>query len=68
MCEIRRRPTLPGRLHPSTIGAERLNFRVRKGNGCGPLASTTETVELVLKELNSEHELKCVLISVPDVA
>ena len=29
---IRRRPTLPGRLQPSTIGAERLNFCVRYGN------------------------------------
>ena len=45
--ELRRRPTLPGRLHPSTIGAERLNFRVRNGNGCGPLASTTEKGELI---------------------
>ena len=41
--EIRRRPTLPGRIHPSTIGADRLNFRVRNGNGCGPVAIATET-------------------------
>ena len=40
--EIRRRPTLPGTLVPSTIGAERLNFRVRDGNGCDPLAIATE--------------------------
>ncbi len=38
---IRRRPTLPGDLSPSTIGAERLNFRVRDGNGCDPLAMAT---------------------------
>jgi hypothetical protein len=25
----------------STIGAERLNFRVRDGNGCGPFAIAT---------------------------
>jgi hypothetical protein len=40
--EIRRRPTLPGRIHPSTIGAGRLNFRVRNGNGCDPVAIATE--------------------------
>ena len=37
----RQRPTLP-HSHPcSTIGAERLNCRVRNGNGCGPLAMVT---------------------------
>jgi hypothetical protein len=40
-CEIRRRPTLPGDLSPSTIGAGGLNFRVRKGNGCDPAAMAT---------------------------
>ena len=40
--EIRRRPTLPGGLPPSTIGADRLNFRVRDGNGCDPVAMATE--------------------------
>ena len=44
MGEIRRRPTLPGRLHPSTIGAGGLNFRVRNGNGCDPAAIATETL------------------------
>src|SRR5262245_24881386 len=39
--QSRRRPTLPGHLYPSTIGAERLNFRVRDGNGCDPLAMAT---------------------------
>ena len=32
----RRRPTLPRALARSTIGAIRLNDRVRDGNGCGP--------------------------------
>ena len=41
-CEIRRRPTLPGGLPPSTIGAGSLNFRVRDGNGCDPAAMATE--------------------------
>jgi hypothetical protein len=41
--EIRRRPTLPGSLPPSTIGAGGLNFRVRNGNGCDPSAVATET-------------------------
>src|ERR687889_624490 len=34
----RRRPTLPRPLGRSTIGAARLNDRVRDGNGCGPCA------------------------------
>src|ERR1041384_6721007 len=33
-----RRPTLPRSLNRSTIGAARLNDRVRNGNGCGPRA------------------------------
>ena len=42
LIEIRRRPTLPGDYSPSTIGADRLNFRVRDGNGCDPVAMVTE--------------------------
>src|SRR4051794_7031603 len=38
----RRRPTLPGPCEPSTIGAERLNFSVRNGKRCFPLAIATE--------------------------
>ena len=34
----RQRPTLTGGQPPTTIGAEKLNFRVRYGNGCGLLA------------------------------
>jgi hypothetical protein len=37
----RRRPTLPGGLPPSTIGAGGLNFRVREGNGCVSTAMAT---------------------------
>ena len=37
-----RRPTLPHSYPCSTIGPERLNFRVRDGNGCDPLGITTE--------------------------
>ena len=37
----RQRPTLPRSCPRSTIGAERLNDRVRNGNGCGPLAMVT---------------------------
>ena len=51
---IRRRPTLPGRLHPSTIGAGGLNFRVRNGNGCGPTAITTGQTGLPI-HLNNPH-------------
>ncbi len=39
--KIRRRPTLPGGYPPSTIGAGRLNFRVRDGNGCDSAAMAT---------------------------
>ena len=35
------RPTLTGALAPTTIGAEKLNFRVRYGNGCDLLAIVT---------------------------
>ena len=38
---IRQRPTLPSRLQPSTIGAERLNFCVRHGNRWIPFAIVT---------------------------
>ena len=38
---IGRRPTLPHTHACSTIGAERLNFRVRDGNGCDPLGKVT---------------------------
>ena len=38
---IRRRPTLPGRVQPRTIGAEGLNFCVRYGNRWGPFAIAT---------------------------
>ena len=41
---IRPRPTLPHSCPCSTIGAERLNFRVRNGNGCDPFAIATENV------------------------
>ena len=40
--EIRRRPTLPGTLVPSSIGAGGLNCRVQNGNGCDPAAIATE--------------------------
>src|SRR5205085_1341947 len=42
---IRRRPTLPRSFPRSTIGSERLNFRVRDGNGCDPLDKTTGNLE-----------------------
>ena len=48
-----RRPTLPGSCPPSTIGAERLNFCVRYGNRCSPLAIVTKL------------SLECFLTSIP---
>ena len=44
LCVVRRRPSLPHGLPCSTIGAERLNFRVRNGTGCFPDALITETL------------------------
>ena len=41
---VRRRPTLPPRLQGSTIGAERLSFRVRNGAGRFPFAMVAVTL------------------------
>ena len=41
---LRRRPTLPPRHQGSTIGAERLSFRVRNVTGRFPLAMAAETL------------------------
>src|SRR4051812_13960276 len=41
---VRRRPTLPRSGPRSTIGAERLSFRVRDGTGRFPLAMVAETL------------------------
>ena len=41
---VRQRPTLPQGPPCSTIGAERLSFRVRNGTGRFPLAMTAETL------------------------
>ena len=52
-----RLPTLPGRYHPSTIGVKRLNFCVRYGYRCLPLAIVTRlktTLELLVY---FKHEL-----------
>ena len=60
--EVRRRSTLP-QGHPcSTIDAERLNFRVRNGTGCFPLAMTAETL---LRCQNLDRNLSIVIL-VPD--
>ena len=39
--KFRQRPSLPGRVQPSTFGAKRLNFCVRNGNRWDPLAIAT---------------------------
>ena len=44
---IWQRPTLPPSRPGSTIGAEGLNFRVRNGNGCDPLAKATKKLYIV---------------------
>ena len=50
--EMRQRPTLPGRLQPSTIGVLRLNFCVRNGNRWNPQAITTAMGELCCSGCN----------------
>src|SRR4051795_7650551 len=44
MKNVRRRPTLPRSVPRSTIGAERLSFRVRNGTGRFPLAIAAVTL------------------------
>ena len=44
MVFVRRRPTLPQPGGCSTIGAGRLNFRVRDGAGCFPVAMAAVTL------------------------
>ena len=53
-----RRPTLTGGEPPTTIGAERLNFRVRYGNGCDLLAIVTKLLseEFVPSKLDKAEE------------
>ena len=51
---IRRRPSLPGRVQPSTIGAEGLNFCVRYGNRWDPFAIATGNC-IVLGGLRSAY-------------
>jgi hypothetical protein len=48
-------PSLPHTCACSTIGAERLNFRVRDGNGWVPLAKVTQKLES--KSLSDPTEL-----------
>ena len=44
--KIRQRPTFPGSLPPSIIGAIELNFRVRDGNGWNLYAIVTGYLRL----------------------
>src|SRR5881409_1201682 len=46
-CRSWRRPTLPRPRDRSTIGADRLNDRVRDGNGCGPVALVASTTAAI---------------------
>ena len=54
----RRRPTLPGRVQPSTISAEGLNFCVRNENRWIPTAIVTGMVECL-----SLHTHNCTVLS-----
>jgi hypothetical protein len=55
--EIRRRPTLPRSLPRSTIGAEKLNCRVRDGNGCFLFAITTENCEKYKTKIQGKQKV-----------
>src|SRR5215211_510794 len=52
MLYVRRCPSLPHGPPCSTIGAERLNFRVRNGAGCFPFAMITETLWRCQRQFN----------------
>jgi hypothetical protein len=53
--EVRRCPTLPQGPPCSTIGAERLSFRVRNGTGRFPLAMAAETLLMCLEPPSVER-------------
>jgi hypothetical protein len=52
----RQRPTLPRTYARSTIGGNRLNFRVRNGNGCDPAPMTTG--KLNVKDQNEDRDIR----------
>ena len=62
---IRRRPTLPGRVQPSTIGAEGLNFCVRNGNRWDPFAIATGNCFLIRARLSNACPTRYTLSSKP---
>ena len=51
-----RRPTLPHSRPCSTIGAEKLNCRVRDGNGCDLLAIVTQTWDPEVRRCRDRKE------------
>ena len=53
--KFRQRPTLPGRLQPSTIGTEGLNFCVRDGNRWNPFVITTGNGEHICLVLHPDN-------------
>ena len=63
--KFRRRPTLPGRVQPSTIGAEGLNFCVRNGNRWDPFAIATGNcfVFRLDSQTLAQHVISCRLES-----
>jgi hypothetical protein len=62
---VRRRPTLPPSHPSSTIGAERLSFRVRNGTGRFPLAMAAET--LLRFQQKPSTRIMCALGSRPNL-
>ena len=64
--EVRRCPTLPQGPPCSTIGAERLSFRVRNGTGRFPLAMAAETLSMS-SVLSQREKLSSVQLRFPTV-
>ena len=60
---IGRCPTLPHTHACSTIGAERLNYRVRDGNGWDPLARVTQNWDPLNILTGSFSTLQCPLVN-----
>ena len=52
-----RRPTLPGDCSPSTIGADGLNFSVRNGKRCFPVAMTAQLVRRARDDARAPSKL-----------
>ena len=49
-------------IHPSTIGAEELNFRVRDGNGCDLFAIITRLGRIIPSKLDNNVSFRNAIV------